>query len=47
MKAKLIIPLIGFAFATHIYGAATDDHGDIKAEIAKRHDEAVKRPRAG
>ena len=31
-----------FALATHPLIAA-DDHADIKAEITKRHDEAVKR----
>ncbi len=30
-------------FATYYCVAATDDHADIKAEITKRHDEAVKR----
>jgi acetylornithine deacetylase/succinyl-diaminopimelate desuccinylase-like protein len=43
MRTKFIIPLIALAFAGHICDAATDDHADIKAEITKRHDEAVKR----
>src|SRR5215475_3776348 len=42
MKIKLFVSLIGVAFAAHCIAAA-DDHADIKAEITKRHDEAVKR----
>jgi len=34
----------GLAITTCCFSsAATDDHADIKAEITKRHDEAVKR----
>src|ERR1700751_1833341 len=43
MKTKLVICLTTLAFAVHYSGGATDDHLDIKAEITKRHDEAVKR----
>jgi acetylornithine deacetylase/succinyl-diaminopimelate desuccinylase-like protein len=43
MKTKLLICLTTLAFAVHYSGGATDDHADIKAEITKRHDEAVKR----
>src|SRR5256885_2652647 len=42
MKTKLLI-LITVAFAAQHCIAATDDHAEIKAEITKRHDEAVKR----
>src|SRR5215831_17251123 len=39
---SLAVLLALFAFATHRLIAA-DEHADIKAEITKRHDEAVKR----
>src|SRR5262252_10789567 len=39
---NLAVPLAAFAFAGHPLIAETD-HADIKAEITKRHDEAVKR----
>src|SRR5216110_1038850 len=43
MNAKLLTLGTVLAIAAiHSY-AATDDHADIKAEITKRHDEAVKR----
>src|SRR5437899_3040113 len=43
MKTKLLVSLTAFALAAHHCFAATGDHGDIKAEIARHHDEAVKR----
>ncbi len=43
MKTKLSIFATIIAIAASYLGAATDDHADIKAEITKRHDEAVKR----
>jgi acetylornithine deacetylase/succinyl-diaminopimelate desuccinylase-like protein len=43
MKTKLSILTTIFVIAASHLGAATDDHADIKAEITKRHDEAVKR----
>src|SRR5437773_2226013 len=43
MKTKLLVSLTAFALAAHHCFAATGDHGDIKAEVTKRHDEAVKR----
>ena len=43
MKTKLFILLTTLAIAAQHTVAATDDHADIKAEITKRHDEAVKR----
>jgi hypothetical protein len=43
MKTKLFIFLTTLAIAAQHTMAATDDHADIKAEITKRHDEAVKR----
>jgi acetylornithine deacetylase/succinyl-diaminopimelate desuccinylase-like protein len=43
MNKKLLVVLTALAIATRSCVAATDDHADIKAEIAKRHDEAVKR----
>ena len=43
MNKKLLVFLTALAVATHCCVAATDDHADIKAEITKRHDEAVKR----
>src|SRR5437773_11721499 len=39
---RFVIVLVFFG-AFQQLPAATDDHADIKAEIAKRHDEAVKR----
>jgi acetylornithine deacetylase/succinyl-diaminopimelate desuccinylase-like protein len=43
MKTKLLIFATALAVAAiHSY-AATDNHADIKAEVTKRHDEAVKR----
>ena len=42
MKTKLFASLTAFAIAT-AYCFAADDHADIKAEITKRHDEAVQR----
>ena len=43
MKTKPLILLTTLAIAAQQCIAATDDHADIKAEITKRHDEAVKR----
>src|SRR3989441_4991175 len=43
MKTKLFVFFTIIAIATQHSIAATDDHADIKAEITKRHDEAVKR----
>src|SRR5438309_978336 len=43
MNNKLFVFLTTLALATHCCVGATDDHADIKTEIAKRHDEAVKR----
>src|SRR5437660_7112674 len=43
MKTKLLVSLTALAIAANNCTAATDDHADIKAEITKRHDEAVKR----
>src|SRR5690242_9295689 len=43
MKTKLLIIATTLAVATTHNHAATNDHADIKAEITKRHDEAVKR----
>ena len=43
MKTKLLIFSTALAIAAIPGYAASDDHADIKAEIAKRHDEAVKR----
>src|SRR3954468_22421280 len=40
---KFLVYLTARAVATRWCIAATDDHTDIKAEITKRHDEAVKR----
>ena len=42
MKTKLFAPLTAFLIAA-AHCLAADDHADIKAEITKRHDEAVKR----
>jgi hypothetical protein len=43
MNKTLLILLTALAVATHCCVATTDDHADIKSEITKRHDEAVKR----
>src|SRR5438874_8496727 len=43
MKTKLLVYLTALALATHYCFAAADDHRDIKGEVTKRHDEAVKR----
>lgn len=43
MKTYLLTIITALAVAVSQAYAATDDHADIKAEIAKRHDEAVKR----
>src|ERR1044072_751312 len=43
MKTKLLICLTTLAFAVQYSGGAPDDHTDIKSEITKRHEEAVKR----
>src|SRR6266481_7126383 len=42
MRTKFFVFLTVLALAGHCI-AATNDHADIKAEITKRHDEAVKR----
>src|SRR5262249_23019222 len=42
MRTKLFVSLTALALAAHTITAA-DDHADIKVEITKRHDEAVKR----
>src|SRR5437763_12536347 len=43
MKTKLFVSLLALAFAAHHCFAAADGQADIKAEVAKRHEEAVKR----
>src|SRR5215472_6661779 len=43
MNKKLLVSVTAFAVATTCCLAAETEHADIKAEIAKRHDEAVKR----
>src|SRR5438105_11632140 len=43
MRTKLFVSITALAFATRLCLAATGNHADIKAEITKRHDEAVKR----
>ena len=43
MKTKLFIFTTALAIAASHIPAATNDHAEIKAEITKRHDEAVKR----
>jgi acetylornithine deacetylase/succinyl-diaminopimelate desuccinylase-like protein len=43
MKTKLLVCLTTLALAAHHSIGATDDHTDIKSEITKRHDAAVKR----
>ena len=42
MRTKFFVFLTVLALAGHCI-AATNDHADIKAEITKRHDEAVQR----
>ena len=42
MRTKSFAFLAALALGAHCIGA-TDDYADIKAEITKRHDEAVKR----
>src|SRR5712664_2653616 len=42
MRTEFFVFLTALAFGAHCIGA-TDDHADIKAEVTKRHDEAVKR----
>jgi acetylornithine deacetylase/succinyl-diaminopimelate desuccinylase-like protein len=43
MKTTLLTLIATAALAASPCAVAADDHADIKAEIAKRHDEAVKR----
>src|SRR6266550_202858 len=43
MKTKLLVSLTALAIAANNCTAATDEQAEIKAEITKRHDEAVKR----
>src|SRR6267143_3840603 len=43
MNKNLLVFLTALTVATHCYATETDDHADIKAEVTKRHDEAVKR----
>src|ERR1700730_1930655 len=43
MRTKLLLFLTAIALATYNCGAAENDHAEIKAEITKRHDEAMKR----
>jgi len=43
MTKKLLVCLTALAVATRCCVTAADDHADIKAEITKRHDEAIKR----
>jgi acetylornithine deacetylase/succinyl-diaminopimelate desuccinylase-like protein len=43
MKTTLLVLATALAFTASRVYAATDDHADIKTEITKRHDEAVKR----
>src|SRR5437762_7963811 len=43
MKTKRFVSLLALAFAAHHCFAAADGQADIKAEVAKRHEEAVKR----
>src|SRR5882672_8254137 len=43
MNKTLLVLLTALAVATHCCVATTDDHADIRREITKRHDEAVKR----
>src|SRR6266849_5894320 len=43
MKTKLLVSLTALAIAANNCTAVIDEHVDIKAEITKGHDEAVKR----
>src|SRR5438128_6001121 len=43
MRTKLLLSLTAIALATYKCGAAENDHAEIKTEITKRHDEALKR----
>jgi len=46
MKQTILYAVLGFfvlIISAPLYLAAMDDHADIKAEITKRHDEALKR----
>jgi hypothetical protein len=43
MNKELLAYLTALVVTTHWGVAATDDHADIKAEVTKRHGEAVKR----
>src|SRR5437667_3345481 len=43
MNKKVLAFLTALAVATRCCIAATDDHADIKAEVTKRNDEAIKR----
>ncbi|MFZ0916507.1 MAG: M20/M25/M40 family metallo-hydrolase, partial [Candidatus Udaeobacter sp.] len=43
MKTKLLVSFTALALATHHCFPAADDHADVKTEVTKRHDEAVKR----
>src|SRR4026207_620653 len=43
MNEKLLVFLTALAVGTHCSVAAADDRADIKAEVTKRHGEAVKR----
>src|SRR5947207_13445488 len=43
MRTKLLLSLTAIALATYKCGAAENDHAEIKTEITKRYDEAVKR----
>jgi L-lactate utilization protein LutB len=43
MRTRLFVFLTTVAIAAQHCIAVADDHSDIKAEITKRHDEAVKR----
>ena len=43
MKIKILVSITVLSFAARFCLAAPNDHADIKAEITKRHDEAVQR----
>src|SRR5262249_11269427 len=43
MKMKLLASLAAFALAAQAGLGATEEHAGVKAEISKRHEEAVKR----
>jgi len=43
MRTRFLVSLTAIALATYNCRAAENDHAEIKAEITKRHDEAVKR----